>query len=161
MRTSLSALLLLAALAHPAHAQTCLKTPPPNFPQLVPERVLGMPAQFTSDPVGGCRAMFRPANEAEWETRPWAMVAIEENKEAGLGENAAAVRARFNAPGYTVHEMDGWPVVMRVAPLGDEFVALKGSVRVMVLVKNGDQGEASGALARVLMEAILPKVPCG
>lgn len=78
-----------------------------------------------------------------------------------MPEGAAAVRTRFNAPGYTVHEMAGWPVVMRVAPLGDEFVALKGSVRVMVLVKNGDQGEASATFARALMEAILPKVPCG
>lgn len=161
MRTSLSALVLLGALVAPVQAQTCLKAPPPFFPHLVPERAMGMPARFAPDPVGGCRAMFRPVNEAEWETRPWAMVAIEENKETGLGEDAAAVRARFSAPGYTVHEMAGWPVVMRVAPLGDEFVALKGSVRVMVLVKNGDQGEASGAMARTLMEAILPKVPCG
>lgn len=160
MRTFLPALLLAAAWAAPAQAQTCLKAPPPFLPHLVPERVLGITAQFTSDPSGGCRAMFRPASESEWASRPWAIVAIEENKDTALGEHAEAIRARYNVPGYSVHEMAGWPVVMRVAPLGDEFVALKGSVRVMVLVKNGDQGAASGRLARSFMEAILPKVPC-
>lgn len=161
MRTFLSALVLLGALVAPVQAQTCLKAPPPFFPHLVPERAMGMPAQFTSDPTGGCRAMFRPASEAEWEARVWAIVAIEENKDAALGEDADGIRARFAAPGSTVYEMAGWPVIMRVAPLGDEFVALKGSVRVAVLVKNGDQGEASANFARALMEAILPKVPCG
>lgn len=161
MRTSLSTLLFLAAIAHPAQAQTCLKAPPPFFPHLVPERALGMAPQFTTDPTGGCRAMFRPTTEAEWSVRPWAIVAVEENKDAGLGEDADAIRARLTVPGYTLHEMAGWPVVMRATPLGDEFVALKGSVRVMVLVKNGDQGAASAATAAALMELILPRVPCG
>jgi hypothetical protein len=30
-----------------------------------------------------------------------------------------------------------------------------------VLVKNGDHGEVSRALAEVLMEKILPQIPCG
>lgn len=161
MRTSLSTLLLLAALVQPVQGQTCLKAPLPFLPHLVPQRVQGMPAQFTSDPAGGCRAMFRPAAEAEWAARPWAIVAIEENRDPRLGEDAAAIRAAFATPGYTVYDMSGWPVVMRAAPLGDEFVALKGAVRVVVLVKNGDQGEASASLATAFMEAILPKVPCG
>jgi len=34
-------------------------------------------------------------------------------------------------------------------------------VKVVVLVKNGDQGAASKAMAAKFFELILPKVPCG
>jgi len=161
MRTVLPAVLLMAVLAAPAQAQTCKKVPPPFLPGLFPERAAGMEVQFATDPTGGCTAMYRPASAAARAERPWAMVNIEANTDGALGEEPDSVLRRFTAPTYALYTMAGWPVVMRQAPLGDEFVAVRGSVRVLVLVKNGDHGEVSRALAAAVMEQILPKVPCG
>lgn len=161
MRTGLPALLLLAVLAVPAQSQTCRKVPPPFLPGLFPESALGMELQFATDPTGGCTGMYRPASASARASRTWAMVSIEANADTALGETAAGVAARFPAPTYTLFTMGDWPVAMRLAPLGDEFVAVKGSVKVVVLVKNGDQGEASRSLAAALLEKILPQIPCG
>jgi hypothetical protein len=105
--------------------------------------------------------MYRPASAAARLSDPWAMVSIKENADPALGEDAEAIRQHYAPPTHTLFTMAGWPVAMREAPLGDEFVALKGSVCVTVLVKNGDHGEVSRALAEVLMEKILPQIPCG
>lgn len=161
MRTCLPTLLLFTLLAAPAQAQTCRKVPPPFLPGLFPQEVLGMPLEFVTDPAGGCTAWYRPASESQRADRPWAVVAVEANRDQALGEDAAAARTRFTAPTYTLLTMAGWPVALRAAPLGEEFSAHKGSVHVVVLVKNGDQGATSQALATAVMEAILPKVPCG
>lgn len=161
MRTGLPAFLLLAVLAVPTQGQTCRKVPPPFLPGLFPERAMGMELQFATDPTGGCTAMYRPAAAAARASQPWAVVSMDVNADADMGETAAGVRAKFPAPTYTLFTMSDWPVAMRPAPLGDEFVAVKGSVKVVVLVKNGDQGEASRALAAALLEQILPGIPCG
>jgi len=161
MRTGLPAFLLLAVLAVPAQSQTCRKVPPPFLPGLFPESAMGMELQFATDPTGGCTGMYRPASAAARASRTWAVVAIEANADEDIGATAEGVKAKFPAPTYTLFTMGEWPVAMRQAPLGDEFVAVKGSVRVVVLVKNGDQGEASRALAAALMEQILPAIPCG
>ncbi len=161
MRSTLAALLVLSVVVAPVDGQTCKKVPPPLLPQLMPESVMGMPLRFGSDPTGGCIGMYRPEALAARESQPWAMVSIKANPEPELGEDAAAIWTRYVPPTYEVFTMAGWPVVTRKAPLGDEFVAIKGEVCVTVLVKNGDQGEASRALAAALMEQILPKVPCG
>lgn len=161
MRTSLTTLLLLALVSVPVRGQTCPKAPPPFFPGLFPQTAMGLPLQFTTDPTGGCTGMYRPESADGRQSRPWAMVTIGGNSDAKLGETAKGILERFGPPNYTIHTMADWPVVMRLAPLGDEFVATKGSVRVMVLVKNGDQGAASEAFARAIMEDILPKIPCG
>lgn len=161
MRTCLPILAFLAVLAAPAHAQTCRKAPLPFLPGLFPTSVLSMPLEFVTDPSGGCTAWYRPPSQAARSSQPWAMVSAEANREATLGEDAGAIRSRFGPPTYTVLTMADWPVVVRSATLGEEFVAIKGSVRVVVLVKNGDGGEASRALARAAMEQILPQIPCG
>lgn len=160
MRAGLPILFLAALVASPLPGQVCSRVPPPFLPGLFPESALGLTLEFATDPSGGCTGMYRPASAEARRTSPWAVVNIELNHEA-LGDTAEAIRTRFVPPLNTVYTMSGWPVVMRVAPLGDEFVALKGSVRVMVLVKNGDQGEASRALAEAIMERVLPQIPCG
>lgn len=161
MRTGLPTLMIAVLLAAPLQGQTCRKVPPPFLPDLFPERALGLDLQFATDPTGGCTAMYRPDSQAARASRAWAMVTIEANPAADLGETAEGIRTRFTPPLHTLFTMGDWPVVMRLAPLGDEFVAHKGSVRVVVLVKNGDQGETSRALAEALLVQILPKVPCG
>ena len=105
--------------------------------------------------------MYRPASAAARASEPWAIVSIKDNPDPDLGEIADSIRRRYALPNYTLFTMAGWPVTMREAPLGDEFVGLKGSVCVTVLVKNGDHGEISRALAEALMEEILPQIPCG
>ena len=161
MRSTLAALLLLSVAATHLDGQTCKKVPPPLLPELMPESVMGMPLRFGSDPSGGCIGMYRPEALAARESQPWAMVSIKANPDPTLGDEAAAIRTRYAPPAYEVFTMAGWPVVTREAPLGDEFVAIKGEVCVTVLVKNGDHGEASRALATAVMEQILPLVPCG
>jgi len=41
------------------------------------------------------------------------------------------------------------------------FIAVKGSVRITVLVKNGDHGQKSQDMATSYLHLILAKVPCG
>jgi hypothetical protein len=159
MRSSLTALFLLFVATAALDGQICKKVPPPFLPGLMPESALGMPLQIGNDPTGGCTGMYRPQAVVARGSQPWAMLSIKLNPDSTLGENADAVRAQSEA--QTVFTMAGWPVVMRKAPLGDEFVAIKGEICVTVLVKNGDQGEASRALAEALMEQVLPEVPCG
>lgn len=161
MRTGLPTLLLLACLAAPLQAQTCRKVPPPPLPSLFPESVLGMELQFASDPTGGCTAMYRPSAPAERQSRPWVMASAVMNEMEGVGETAESVSAYFKRTGFASFTLDGWPVVMRDAPLGEEFVLLRGSVKVVVLIKNGDKGEVSSELAASLLEKILPQIPCG
>jgi len=160
MRSSVTALLFLA-LAAPATAQTCVKVPPPFLPGLFPESAGGIAVEFATDPTGGVTAMYRPATTEERATKPWAIVAIEANGDPDVGETAKEIRDRYAQPGFTMHEMGGWPVAMHVVSMGDEFITFRGSVRIVVQVKNGDHGQASATVARPLFEAILPKVPCG
>jgi hypothetical protein len=159
MRSSLIALFLLFVTTAALDGQICKKVPPPFLPGLLPESALGMALQIGNDPTGGCTGMYRPQSVAARGSEPWAMLSIKLNPDPTLGENADAIRAQSEP--QAVFTMGGWPVVMRKAPLGDEFVAIKGEICVTVLVKNGDQGEASRALAEALMEQVLPEVPCG
>jgi hypothetical protein len=161
MRTGLPTLVLLACLCAPAHGQTCTKAPIPFLPGLFPETAQGFTLQFATDPTGGCTGMYRPAALSAREVTPWAVVAIEASPDPTLGETAESIEKRFSPPIYTLFTMADWPVAMRVAPMGDEFVTTKGSVRVTVTVKNGDQGERSRTLASALLGKILPKIPCG
>jgi hypothetical protein len=159
---SFATALLCVALAAPAAAQTCLKVPPPPLVQLFPASAGGMPVEFATDPTGGVTAMYRPATAEERTTRPWAIVAMEGNGDPGVGETAEDVRERYSGlTGFTLFEMGGWPVALHVVSMGDEFITFRGSVRIVVQVKNGDHGQASTAVARPIFEAILAKVPCG
>jgi hypothetical protein len=161
MRSFVTALLWVA-LAAPAAAQTCPKVPPPFLPSLFPEQVGGMPVEFATDPTGGVTAMYRPATPEERASKPWAIVAVEGNGDPDVGETAEEMRERYSGlTGFTLHEMGGWPVALHVVSMGDEFITFRGSVRIVVQVKNGDHGQGSVAAARPIFEAILPKVPCG
>lgn len=161
MRSFATALVCLT-LAAPAAAQTCLKVPPPFLPDLFPESAGGIPVQFATDPTGGVTAMYRPESPEDRASKPWAMVVIEANGDPGVGETAADVRERYSGlTGFTLFQMGGWPVALHVVSMGDEFITFRGSVRIVVQVKNGDHGQASAAVARPIFEAILPKVPCG
>ncbi|HKJ02027.1 MAG TPA: hypothetical protein VJ997_06215 [Longimicrobiales bacterium] len=161
MRTSLPTLLLLACVVVPVQGQTCKKAPPPFLPTLLPESVAGMPLEFSSDPTGACMSLFRPEDLAARATSPWAVVILAINPDDALGESGEVMHARFTALGERVVKMGDWPVVMRELVKGDEYVALRGSVKLTVLVKNGDHGAVSDALAARFFEAILPKIPCG
>ncbi len=153
--------LLWVALAVPAAAQECLKVPPPFLPELFPKSVGGIPVEFATDPTGGVTAMYRPTTPEERSSQPWAIVAMEPNGDPDVGETAEEMRDRYSHSGFTLYEMGGWPVAMHVVSMGDEFITFKGSVRIVVQVKNGDHGEASAAVARPIFEAILSRVPCG
>lgn len=159
MRSFVTALLWVA-LAAPAAAQTCPKVPPPFLPGLFPDTMGGFGVEFATDPTGGVTAMYRPAAE-ERASKPWAIVAIEPNGDPDVGETAEEMRDRYSHSGFTLHDMGGWPVAMHVVSMGDEFITFRGSVRIVVQVKNGDHGETSAAVARPIFEAILAKVPCG
>ncbi len=158
---SFATTLLWMALAVPAAAQECLKVPPPFLPGLFPESAGGIAVEFATDPTGGVTAMYRPATAEARTSQPWAIVAIEPNGDPGVGETAEGVRQRYAQTSFTVTDMGGWPVAMHTVSMGDEFITFRGSVRIVVQVKNGDHGEKSAAVARPIFEAILPKVPCG
>jgi hypothetical protein len=161
MRHSLPTLLLLACVAVPLQAQTCKKAQPPFLPSLLPERVAGMPLEFATDPGGGCMSLYRPESAEARANSPWAVVTLEANPDDAVGETAEGIRSKFVGPGMSVVTMSDWPIVFRQLVKGDEYVALMGSVKVTVLVKNGDHGPTSEALAARVFAAILPKVPCG
>jgi len=161
MRSFVTALMCMT-LAAPAAAQTCPKVPPPFLPGLFPESVAGTRVEFATDPTGGVTAMYRPATAEERATRAWAIVAVGPNGDPDVGETAEGIRQRYQSlAGFTLFEMGGWPVALHVVTMGDEFITFRGSVRIVVQVKNGDHGQASAAVARPFFEAILPKVPCG
>ena len=52
-------------------------------------------------------------------------------------------------------------MTVTVRSIGDEFVAVKGSLRLTVLVKNGDHGKVSQDLATPFLHLLLAEVPCG
>jgi hypothetical protein len=161
MRRGLPTLLLLACLAAPLEAQSCKKVAPPFLASLVPERVADLPVEFSTDPGGGCRTLYRPENVETRAFALWAVVTVEGNANANLGESAEEIRAKFASATTPVLTMSDWPVVFSPLDKGDEYVAIKGSVKVTVLVKNGDHGSASEALASQFFAKILPKIPCG
>ena len=159
---SFATALLWVALAVPVAAQECLKVPPPFLPGLFPQSAGGIAVEFATDPTGGVTAMYRPATAEARTSQPWAIVAIEPNGDPGVGETAEGVRERYSGmTAFELHEMGGWPVAMQTVSMGDEFITFRGSLRIVVQVKNGDHGETSAAVARPIFEAILPKVPCG
>jgi len=162
MRTGLLSLMSVCLLAASAQAQTCDKTPPPFLPDLFPKNISGLPLEFSTAPGGGCMALYRPADAQARATAVWASVSAETEPDARLGETAEGVRIWLSGMSGTAIELvDGWPVGFSQKAIGDEFLTVRGSVRIKVSVKNGDHGNASKALALPLMQQMLAQVPCG
>jgi hypothetical protein len=106
-------------------------------------------------------ALYRPTDPGRRESEPWAVLSIEPNAKPATGASAHEASSTLLHGGSQIITVSGWPVGFAVRPKGDEYVALKGSLKITVLVKNGDQGEASQALALPFFQAILPTIPCG
>ena len=156
-------LLCLALAIVPAAAigQTCKKAPPPFLPDLFPRSVSGYPLEFASVPGGGCMGMYRPPTAERRDNSPWVVLGLEVEPNEKLGTSAEALRQQYADMATRFIMVDDWPVTVEVRSIGDEFVAIKGSLRISVLVKNGDHGEASEKLARPFLHQLLAKVPCG
>ena len=162
MRTCLLSFVSLCLLAGSAQAQTCSKTPPPFLPDLFPKATAGLPLEFSTAPGAGCMALYRPAEADARRTTVWASVTAEAEPDMKLGGTAESVRALLSgSSGTSIVLVDDWPVGFSVKATGDEFVTVRGAVRIKVSVKNGDHGDASRALAVPLMKEMLAKVPCG
>jgi hypothetical protein len=161
MRTGLLSLICLCMAAASAQAQTCKKTPAPFLPELFPKEASGLPLEFSTAPGAGCMVLYRPADADARQSTVWASVSAETEPDAALGETAESVRLRFAASGTTMLTVDGWPVAFSQKATGDEFLTVRGSVRVKVSVKNGDHGEMSQAFASGILQQMLAKVPCG
>jgi hypothetical protein len=159
------AILLFSAmaviLATPAVGQTCKKAPPPFLPGLFPRSVEGYPLEFASVPGGGCMGMYRPPSQERRESSPWVVVSIEVEPSETLGVSAVEMRQKYQDMATTFITVDEWPVTVTVRSIGDEFVAVKGSLRITVLVKNGDHGKASQDLATPFLHLLLAEAPCG
>ena len=157
MRPGLLYFVFALVLAAPADAQVCKQTPPPFLPSLFPESVEGLARSYSMAPGVGCLALYRRAGSEGL----WAVLSADPNTVGSAGETAEALHAHYAAGSKQVVVVDGWPVAVSYLPKGDEFTTLRGSVQVTVLVKNGDQGAASEALATAFFRALLPNVPCG
>jgi len=105
--------------------------------------------------------LYRPADNQNRKTTMWASVSAETEPDAALGETAEGVRLRFTATGTKMLAVDGWPVAFSEKATGDEFLTVRGSVRIKVSVKNGDHGDLSQAFALPILQQMLAKVPCG
>jgi hypothetical protein len=161
MRAILLLLSVGLVLAAPVGSQTCKKAPPPFLPGLFPKEVEGYPLEFSSVPGGGCMGMYRPPTEARQESAPWVILRIEVEPDEALGESAPALLRGYKDMATPIITVDDWPVTVTTRSIGDEFVAVKGSLRITVLVKNGDHGKASQDLATPFLHLLLSEVPCG
>ena len=161
MRAILLCSTLAVVLAAPAGSQTCKKAPPPFLPSLFPQKVGGTTLEFSSVPGGGCMGMYRPADLAKRESSPWVVMSIEVEPSETLGVSAEELRQRYVTNATKFIEVDDWPVAVTVRSIGDEFVAIRGSLKITVMVRNGDHGQASEALATPFLHLMLAKVPCG
>lgn len=154
MRARILSILLLLLLAVPAQAQLCSREATPDIPTLFPETVDGLERQFYRTMNACVTHMYQGG-------APWAVVSIEPNTDTFLGETAEGLEDHYRRVGARYLTVDGWPVTrVDQGDLGEEFITLRGAVRITVLVKQGDGGEKSEALARTFLREIFDRVPC-
>lgn len=161
MRSFLLCSIAAAVMAAPLGSQTCKKTPAPFLPDLFPRSVGGRTLEFSGVPSGGCMGMYRPTGTEQRGSVPWVVVGIQAEPSDTLGESAAQLRTYFATEGIGVITVDDWPVSVKEQSVGDEFMIIKGSLRITVLVKNGDHGPKSQAVALPYLRLLLAKVKCG
>ncbi len=107
-------------------------------------------------------ALYRPADNEARRTVLWASVSAETEPDARMGDSAAGVLSWLSGnSGTSIVMVDDWPVGFSQKATGDEFLTVRGSVRIKISVKNGDHGDASKSLAVPLIQQMLAKVPCG
>lgn len=161
MRPRILSLVLLACFAAPAQAQTCAKAPVPSVSDLFPDTVQGMERQFYNRMEQCYTNIYRPSTEAVKSGALWAVVSIEPSPEPSLGESAQELVAHYAQSGNETITVTGWPVGVTASQAGHDFTALRGAVRINVVVKGGDGGPHTKNLAVAFLERILPLVPCG
>lgn len=161
MRPRILSLVLLACLAAPAQAQTCSKAPVSSVSSLFPDTVQGMKRQFYNRMDQCYTNLYRPSTEAVSAGALWAVVSIEPSPEPSLGESAQGLVGHYAQSGEETITVTGWPVAFTASQAGHEFTAVRGSVRIHVVVKGGDGGPHTKNLAVAFLERILPLVPCG
>jgi len=161
MRPRFLPLALLACAATPIQAQTCPKVPVPSLSELFPDTVQGMERQFYNRMDQCYTNIYRPSVEAVKSGALWAVISIEPSSEPSLGQSAADLVAHYAQAERETITVAGWPIAVQAGQAGHEFTALRGSVRVNVVVKGGDGGKHTRNLAVAFLERILPRVPCG
>jgi hypothetical protein len=161
MRSFLLCSAVAALVATPVGCQTCKRGPAPFLPDLFPRSVAGLNIEFSGAPGGGCMGMYRPEDPAARESQPWALVSIDVETDESLGVSADRLRAHYAESDTHVIDVDGWPVAVTAGTIGDEFTTVKGSLRISVIVRNGDHGQKSRDFAMPFLRQILAKVPCG
>ncbi|MDA0311686.1 MAG: hypothetical protein O2992_06165 [Gemmatimonadetes bacterium] len=165
MRTTFLTLLLIVAVAAPIQAQMCQTGPSPELSTLFPNEVAGLTREFYDSRDGCLTNLYRPASYRAAEgTTPaeWAVVSIEPHNDPFLGESAEAMKAHYERSGMVLHETSGWPVSFEEISAGHEFVALKGDLRIAVVIKGAANQASSWFLAKKFFDDVLPKVlvPC-
>jgi hypothetical protein len=153
----LSAVLLclpVAAVPLTAQTTTCDPEVSPDISILFPAAVEGLNAQFYQTMSGATTKLYKGGS-------PWAVVTIEPNQDLFLGTTADGLVDHYETSGADYVRFEEWPVTMvDQGELGESFITLRGAVRITVLVKEGDGGEATRNLARTFFREIFKLVPC-
>ena len=149
-----SLLLLLVFLALPGAAQVCAPDQGPEISTLFPDEVDGMERQFYRSMAGAVTNMYPGST-------PWAVVSMEPNQDVFLGGTADGLIRHYDRAGTDYIRFEGWPVArIQQGDLGEEYVTLRGAVRLTVLVKEAATPAESEATARTFLAAIFPRIPC-
>lgn len=102
--------------------------------------------------------MYRPADQGQRQPQPRVVVSIESEPSGTLGEWAEELHKQYAPESTAVITVDDWPVAMKQASVGDECVAVKGALRITVLVKHGDHGPRSQEGALPYLHLLLAKL---
>lgn len=149
----LAAALVALLAAAPVGAQVCSPEAAPDVATLFPDEVEGLRPEFYRTQTGCVTKLYRGGS-------PWATLSLEPNRQE-LGRTADGLADHYAALGMDAFRHQGWPVARGAADeLGQLFTTLRGPVKISVLVKDGDGGPGSEALARAFLDALFLRIPC-